>query len=227
MIEPLHFSYPSQYCNIFYVSCLHFGHDRDFIYKPRGFTSVQEHDDTLVKRWNDSISNRDIVHSIGDTIFGQGSEKRLMEYFRKLNFWKLYLSPGNHFSGWHQLYKKVLNEKYRSLGLPDNTEIYPLEYTLYEGKTIYFMPNLYEIYVGKQAMVLCHYPIASWHGQGKGSYLICGHTHRNYPPTRPESTNGKMLDVCVENFGKPVSYSEVEKIMNTKSILVVDHHGDK
>src|SRR5690606_16728734 len=105
--------------------------------------------------------------------------------------WKLYLSPGNHYSGWHQLYKKVLKENYPFL--PENAEVYPLEYEIYPGKTVIFMPNLYETYVGKQAVVQGHYPVYPHNGAGKGVWGIYGHCHGNNPATHKLTGKGKVL----------------------------------
>lgn len=51
---------------IFITSDTHFGHDRDFIYGPRGFSSVQESDEEIIKRWNETVAPEDIVYLLGD-----------------------------------------------------------------------------------------------------------------------------------------------------------------
>jgi calcineurin-like phosphoesterase family protein len=227
MIKQLKFAYPSDMCNLFYVSCLHLGHDRDFLFGPRGFANVVEHDLAMGTRWNETIRPCDIVFSIGDTIFGDGAEERLIEWFNKLNFWKLYLSPGNHLAGWRQLYTKTLKKKL-GIGLEGpwapEFEIYPLEYKVNDKKTVYFMPNLYETYVGNQAVILCHYPIMPHNGAGKGTWGVFGHCHGNLPDTNKETGKGKTLDVCIESFGRPVSYKEIEAIMKTRTPRDVPHH---
>lgn len=207
--------------NLFFVSCLHLGHDKEFIYKPRGFTNVQEHNEALVTRWNEKITNNDTVFSIGDTIFGQNADVRLEEYFRRLNFKRLYLSPGNHFAGWHQLYKRELNKGHSSW---TDVEIYPLAYTIPgTEKTVYFMPNYYEIYVGHQAIVLCHYPVLSWNGIGKGVWHLFGHTH----PNKQTVYEGKQTNVCIEYIDVPISFNEVKRLMDKKEIKGEGHHTAK
>lgn len=56
--------------NIFFWSDLHDGHDRDFIYKPRGFNNVSESHYELIKRWNEKINDSSTVFHLGDIIFG-------------------------------------------------------------------------------------------------------------------------------------------------------------
>ena len=51
---------------IFVTSDTHFGHDRDFIYEPRGFSSIEESDFTIMSRWNEVVGPNDIVYLLGD-----------------------------------------------------------------------------------------------------------------------------------------------------------------
>lgn len=51
---------------IYFTSDLHFGHNREFIYKPRGFNSIIEHDVELIKRWNEVVTENDQVYILGD-----------------------------------------------------------------------------------------------------------------------------------------------------------------
>ena len=213
-----------------FVSCLHFGHDREFLWKPRGFKNVTEHDETLIQRWNERVGKDDIVFSIGDTIFGQNADVRLKEIFRRLTFWKLFVSPGNHFSGWHQLYKEALKSWAESKGLTYEEvrgyHIYPLEY-LVDGdpsKRVLFMPNQFSIYAGRQAICLNHFPEYPHNGAGKGVWGVFGHCHGNNPDTNPNTAKRKTLDVCVESFGGPVDFQTVERWMNSKEADDVAHH---
>jgi len=41
---------------IWFTSDTHFSHNKDFIFKDRGFGSIQDHDETLIKNWNEKIS---------------------------------------------------------------------------------------------------------------------------------------------------------------------------
>lgn len=34
---------------IWFTSDLHFGHNKSFLYEPRGFNSIEEHDATIIK----------------------------------------------------------------------------------------------------------------------------------------------------------------------------------
>ena len=54
----------------FFTSDLHFGHSNIIIYDNRPFSSVDEMDLELIKRWNAKVSNEDTVYVIGDMFIG-------------------------------------------------------------------------------------------------------------------------------------------------------------
>lgn len=55
---------------IFITSDLHLGHDRDFIWGPRGFNSVEEHDRAIIENWNSVVEWDDEVWVLGDLVLG-------------------------------------------------------------------------------------------------------------------------------------------------------------
>jgi len=55
---------------IFVTSDTHFGHDREFLYKPRGFNSIEEHDEAIIERWNSVVDKDDDVYLLGDLTLG-------------------------------------------------------------------------------------------------------------------------------------------------------------
>ena len=77
---------------IFLTSDTHFGHDREFIWKTRGFNSVEEMNKTIVQKWNETVSAEDDVYILGDVILGDPSN---IEYVKCLNG-KLHIVLGNH-----------------------------------------------------------------------------------------------------------------------------------
>ena len=54
---------------MFVVSDTHFGHEREFLYGPRNFSSIQEHDEEVIRRWNSVVQPDDTVYHLGDVIF--------------------------------------------------------------------------------------------------------------------------------------------------------------
>ena len=47
---------------IYVTSDLHFGHDREFIWKARGYNSVDEMNEDYVHKWNITVDNDDDVY---------------------------------------------------------------------------------------------------------------------------------------------------------------------
>ena len=78
---------------VFVTSDSHFGHRRIAEYANRPYSSVEEMDEDLIKRWNEVVSNDDIVFHLGDFAFG--SVEKQKAYFDRLNGAK-YLILGNH-----------------------------------------------------------------------------------------------------------------------------------
>ena len=66
----------------------HFGSDRARILSKRPFSSVEEMDWEMIKRWNVKIGQNDIVYHVGD--FGNP------EIIKHLNFKYLFIIPGNY-----------------------------------------------------------------------------------------------------------------------------------
>ena len=68
-------------------------HDREFLWGPRGFTSLEEHDKTIIKNWNEVVKPEDTVFHLGDVMLGDNDYG--MSCLRQLNG-TIYIIPGNH-----------------------------------------------------------------------------------------------------------------------------------
>ena len=80
---------------VFFIADTHFGHKNIINFeaiKPfRPFTSIEEHDAELIRRWNSVVGPKDIVWHLGDFCFGE----RNLEIAAQLNGDKR-LVMGNH-----------------------------------------------------------------------------------------------------------------------------------
>ena len=102
---------------IYITSDTHFGHNKDFLYKPRGFTTIQEHDQEIINRWNKIIDNSDIVYHLGDVMLNDNEYG--MNCLRQLNG-QIKIIPGNHDT-------ENRLKLYESL---DNVEVLPMAWSL-------------------------------------------------------------------------------------------------
>jgi len=210
MTDKLKFS--SKDNKIWFVSDLHWGHNRDFILKPRGYENITQSDSHILSSWNSTISNDDIVFNLGDFAFMDSDSSKTKFLINHLNCKRHYFLFGNHNSGVKQLYEDEMKKQY---GVRE-VEIYPLHY----NDRFTFLGHYAEIYVDGQAVVLAHYPIASWNGMGKGAYHLNGHCHMNMP----DDPTLLRLDVGWDRLKRPISWTEVVQLMKKKTPKPVDHH---
>jgi calcineurin-like phosphoesterase family protein len=103
----------------------------------------------------------------------------------------------------------------------DEIEVYPFSHK--NIPNIEFMGNHLEIQVGKKRIILNHFPIRIWNGCHRTSWHLSGHSHLNDPNRRPEFPLGKALDIGIDS-GKIWSFEEIEEIMSTKTVELIDHH---
>lgn len=75
------------------TSDTHFGHTRSFLYKPRGYDSIEEHDVDLIRIWNATVSLEDTVWLLGDVMLNDNDHG--MECLRRLNG-TIKILRGNH-----------------------------------------------------------------------------------------------------------------------------------
>ena len=79
--------------NIYFTSDTHFGHDREFIFKERGFNSVEEMNAAIIKNWNSVVQPDDTVYHLGDVMLGDNNTG--IECLKQLNG-EIHLLFGNH-----------------------------------------------------------------------------------------------------------------------------------
>lgn len=77
---------------IYLSSDPHFGHAKDFLWRPRGFSSIEEMNEGIIERWNLIVEPDDDVYLLGDVIMGDISN---LNYVRRLNG-NLHIIYGNH-----------------------------------------------------------------------------------------------------------------------------------
>jgi len=78
---------------LYLTSDTHFCHTPNFLWEPRGFSSVEEMNEAIVERWNKVVKPNDRVIHLGDVMLSD-TEKGL-EYFKRLNG-EICLIFGNH-----------------------------------------------------------------------------------------------------------------------------------
>ena len=62
---------------IYFTADWHFNHDREFVYKPRGFDCVEDMNEAIVERHNKIVEVIDTVYILGDLCLGGGDREIL------------------------------------------------------------------------------------------------------------------------------------------------------
>lgn len=168
---------------IYFTGDQHFGHANIIKHCDRPFPSVDEMDRHLLEQWNKRVKKNDTVYILGDLFFRNAVP--CDEYLQKMNG-KKHLIIGNHDKGWM---KKVDMSQYFATTAP-----------------------MVEISDGARKLVLCHYPMMTWEGVAKGTYMIHAHIHNNtnadYFPLLQKMHN--ILNAGVEiNDYQPVTFDEL------------------
>lgn len=173
---------------IFFTSDTHYGHENIIKYCNRPFQNSKEMDDCMYSNWVATVNKNDVVYHLGDVCLG-GKDKceRIVARLKNLPG-KKYLIPGNH-----DEYLDILAGAFEIL-----PPLYSKKAQLPEGN-------------GKMTAIMCHYPLLSWHGIGRGSVMLHGHNHGRFPATT------QRCDVCVDDWGfSPVSVTKiVEKLLRS------------
>ena len=140
---------------IWFTSDLHFCHNKPFLYEPRGFTSVYDMNEAIIKNWNSVVNDGDLVYVLGDLMLNDNEEGR--KCFNQLRGQK-FIILGNHDTDNRvQIYETQL---WGVMGIHDAIRIKENGYNFF----------------------LCHYPtLTSNHDYNKPLnhrlISLCGHTH--------------------------------------------------
>src|SRR4051812_8195892 len=93
LLPPLDEKSYKETMTLYFTSDLHFGHQRIIELCNRPFGSVEEMNQTIIDRWNDTVKNDDTVFVLGDVAMGKISDS--LPLVKKLKGNK-HLVSGNH-----------------------------------------------------------------------------------------------------------------------------------
>ena len=187
---------------VFFWSDLHFFHQNILKYQPnRPWANVEEMNEAIITNWNRKVPEGSTTFVLGDVALGGKTRGNDVANLLRRVKSQILLVPGNHD-----------NYIFDNKGCMEQIRVLPplKEITLIDGSE-------------RQHVVLCHFPILSWHRVGQGAWHLFGHTHGNLK-TNP----GRSMDVGIDTNPEqePYSYSEIKKIMSSKKIECVDHHNE-
>lgn len=166
---------------LWFTSDHHFGHARIIDYCARPFEDAKSMDRAMIARWNAVVAPEDTVYHLGDfTLSGRKAARR---YFAQLQGQiKVLALPWHHDHKWLPEALGPCAELVSASGAP--VELLPPMVVL----------ELEEHGEGghARALVLCHYPVASWDRRHHGAWHLYGHSHGTH------ANGGKSLDIGVD-----------------------------
>jgi calcineurin-like phosphoesterase family protein len=200
--------------NLYWTTDPHLNHVRDFVWQSRGHNSIEEHREAWIAKVNETLPFDAKLFLLGD-FFLNSTPEMVDDVLDRVKCNKIYYLWGNHENPLQRMYRA------QCLGLlgGEEGEVYPLRY-----KNLVFVGNYLQIFVGKQPIVMCHFPLRSWNDMKFGAWMLHGHEHNQVEKSTPGWTEGKILDVGWDEFKKPLSFSEIADIMSKKTIKSEGHH---
>ncbi len=146
---------------IFVTSDTHFFHDREFVWKKRGFENVDEMNEVLVENWNRVVSENDTVYHLGDVFLGVGNDYEKAGKLLSRLHGKIHLITGNH--------DQEAKLAYLQENVTGVVSIERMEWIVWRKHTV----------------VLSHYPVVTGGRTGNrlhsAVYCLYGHTHQTDP----------------------------------------------
>ena len=103
---------------IWITSDFHFGHDKEFVWKERGFSSIEEMNETLVDNFNAVVNPEDTVYVLGDIVLKEISN---IDYFKRLENNNIHID----YKTLEKLHSDMFTENtFKKLKYSYNTELY-------------------------------------------------------------------------------------------------------
>lgn len=176
------------------VSDTHFDHV--FVAKLRGFATKEDHDNQVIKNWNEVVKPEDIVWHLGDV--GMGSLKRFADSIVQLNG-TINLITGNH------------------------DEVSPIHRGSHKHQALWFsyfnsIQPFARIKTAVGSVLLSHFPYSGDHTEEdrydqyrlreRDLPLVHGHTHSD------NRGGGMQVNTCLEAWNLyPARLDQVEKLI--------------
>ena len=169
--------------NVFFTSDTHFYHRNilKFTNRTSFCSTIEEHDEELIKRWNSVVSKNDLIYHLGDFSFA-----------KELNYF-------------YDILTRLNGRKFWILGNHDHLDRFS-NVILSEFEWIRDYYVIPQKQFG-QHIVLFHYPMREWYQYYRGSWHLYGHVHGEINDFGKSMDVG--IDAH-EEF-RPFSFEEVQK----------------
>ncbi len=189
---------------VLFTSDLHFGHENVIRFDGRPFSTVEEMDNELIRRWNEKVAPGDLVYVLGDFIWKSRNDDAA-ELIRSLHG-QIILIKGNHDRFLHNA-----KAKDALAGIKDYDDICV---TLEDGT--------------QKRCILSHYFIPMYNGHRYGAIHLHGHSHNTEEAQleldiaaemKAKGLSNEIFNVgCMYWNYEPVTLDEILKIKETSEV---------
>lgn len=185
----------------FVTSDCHVNHVNILQYCRGAFAStVEDMNDMLTQRWNDTVSPTDDVIILGDIVMGKRSES--LEIVKTWHGNK-FLVPGNH-DNVHPMFAAKKN--------------FQMMVEMYQAAGIVILPPVIQIVCDDITFDACHFPFdgdhtgevrfQEWRPKDSGNWLLHGHVHGT-----GSAVGDRQIDVGVDAHNMtPVSMTDIVRL---------------
>jgi len=170
---------------IYFISDTHFNHSNIIQYCNRPFKNTDDMNKFMIQKWNETISDNDIVYHLGDVCFGNKTKcKNILNQLKG----KKYLIKGNH--------DRFSNSFYKECGF---IEIH--NYLILDGFLLIHYPLEINGYMKEDLKkFICKVKMLNF------NFTLHGHIHNK------ECNIPNHFNVSVENINyTPISFNEIKK----------------
>jgi calcineurin-like phosphoesterase family protein len=219
------------YPNIWFTSDWHLGHNKEFLYGPRGCKDREEYCSFMVDMINAQAGPDDIIVHIGDMSL-TCTQHEFMAWLLQINCKNIFSIVGNHDNRFVKLIEDLRYPGSEATAMLGYKNIQSMD--KFQEITVLEPSNVPYQKARRRHITLCHFPLQIWNKSHHGTWHLCGHSHGSFDQTSVYDKVGKRFDCGVENAlewskGEAVMfhYKDVEFIMSKKEIFNGDHHNEK
>ena len=185
----------------YFTSDNHFFHRKIIEYCDRPFSTIEEMNFELIKRYNSLVNKNDTVYFLGDFAFTKNVND-IINVLQQLNGNKHFICGNHDKIMLHDIIKKQF--------------------------VTFTESNIKEILVDDVYITLCHYPMLTWHNAMRGTWQLFGHIHSGILSNATEkdlSLKPSQYDVGVDAWNYyPVSFEDIRDKLSKLPERTIKHH---
>ena len=195
-----------EYKKLYVTSDTHFNHNKEFVYKARGYDTPEQMTEDMINTINTTVGEDGILLHLGDFCLNTTLDQ-YQDILSRLKIKEIWMLWGNH----NNPIQKAYGGKVQQICAYNR------------GVFIRYLGHYFTFRKGKHAFVCFHFPIRVWDGMNDGTMHLCGHSHGSLEVSRPEANDGKILDCGWDIHKKPLTMSEIVAILDIKTMNAIHH----